>query len=213
MISLSGDPLKLILKEAFRVSLDQIVGPSWLEAEYVQIAARLPAGAGTQQVPEMLQSLLIERLKLSFHKEKLLRPGYELVVDKSGLKVKESDLNSAYNITHSGQVTFRANAGAAGLKGSMTMPALARRLSSSLHAPVEDLTGLKQKYDVDVSWSADRQPGSGNFAQSPAVGAPVDPADDIFSAICNSLGLRLQPRKEQVEFVVIDHIDRVPVAN
>lgn len=161
----------------------------------------------------MLQSLLIERLKLSFHKEKPLRPGYELVVDKSGLKVKESDLTSAYNIAHSGQVTFGATAGAAGIKGSMTMSALARRLSNSLHAPVEDLTGLKPKYDINLWWSADRGPESGSFAQSPAVNVPVDPADDIFAAIRNSLGLRLQPRKEQVEFVVIDHIDRVPVAN
>jgi uncharacterized protein (TIGR03435 family) len=113
------------------------VGASWLETECVQITATLPAGAGTQQIPEMLQALLIERLKLSFHNESRLRPGYEMVIDETGVKARESDLDSPYNIAHSGEVTFGATGGARAIKGSMTMSALAHRLSNSLHVPVD----------------------------------------------------------------------------
>lgn len=161
----------------------------------------------------MLQTLLVEQLKLSFHKENRLRRGYELVVDKNGLKARESDLNSTYNIAHSGQVTFGATARAAGIKGSMTMSALARRLSHSLHAPVEDLTGLKPKYDIDLWWSAERELETGNVAPGSAVIEPGDSTDDISAALRNSVGLRLQLHKQQVEFVLIDHLERVPATN
>ena len=36
---------------------------------------------------------------------------------------------------------------------------------------------------------------------------------DLFAAIRDFLGLRLEPRKQQVEVVVIDHIERVPTEN
>jgi uncharacterized protein (TIGR03435 family) len=75
------------------------------------------------------------------------------------------------------------------------------------------LTGLKQKYDVDLRCSADRELAAGHFAQNAAMNPSADLTDDIFSKIRKSLGLRLQPHKKQVEFVVIDHLDRVPSAN
>ncbi len=213
MISLNGDPLKIILKEAFRVSADQIVGPPWLETECIQITATLPAGAGPRNIPEMLQNLLIERLKLTFHKENRTQSGYGLVADKSGLKVKESDPDSAYNIAHSGQVTFGAAAGTASIKGSMTISTLARLLSRRLKAPVEDLTGLKQKFYIDLSWAPGPEGAVIAPPGAPIATAPGDPGADLFTAIRNSLGLRLQPHKQQVEFIVIDHLERVPAAN
>jgi uncharacterized protein (TIGR03435 family) len=41
----------------------------------------------------------------------------------------------------------------------------------------------------------------------------ADAPADIFTALRNSLGLRLERRKEQVEVLVIDHIERVPTEN
>jgi uncharacterized protein (TIGR03435 family) len=35
----------------------------------------------------------------------------------------------------------------------------------------------------------------------------------MFTAIRDSLGLKLEPRKQPVETLVIDHIERIPTAN
>jgi hypothetical protein len=40
-----------------------------------------------------------------------------------------------------------------------------------------------------------------------------NPPADLFTAIRHSLGLRLEPRKEPVEVLAIDHIERVPTGN
>jgi uncharacterized protein (TIGR03435 family) len=85
---------------------------------------------------------------------------------------------------------------------------------------VEDLTGLTAKYDLDVSWA--RDPGlekAGQFAQavqSGSNGAAASPPSglaDVFTALRETLGLRLEARKVQVEVVVIDHLERVPAEN
>jgi uncharacterized protein (TIGR03435 family) len=220
MIALDGDPLKLVLREAFKVDLDRIIGPSWLDADCFQITGKVPNGATRDQIPAMLQALLTERFKLAAHTEKRLLPGYALVVDKNGPQLKESDPESA--AASSGRVTFGSSAGAAGIKGAMSMTFLARNLSRRLSAPVEDLTSLKGKYDVDLWWAPNRDfehPASppqtsaaGRPAKEAAIALPNAPTVDIFTAI-RSLGLRLEPRKQQVDFLLIDHIERTPTEN
>ena len=87
------------------------------------------------------------------------------------------------------------------------MEFLARYLSGKGYGPVEDFTDLKGKYDIDLSWSPD--PGF----ESPGADSPPDPAAGLLTAVRESLGLRLEPRKLQVEVLVIDHIERVPSEN
>jgi uncharacterized protein (TIGR03435 family) len=219
MIALNGDPLKVILMEAFNVKTDQIVGPSWLDADCFAINAKIPVGATKDQLPGMLQALLAERFKLAVHKESRPRPGYALVVDKNGPKMKASDPNPNAAGPPAGQVTFSATLQSSGIKGSMTMATLARLLSLKVAGPVEDLTGLKGKFDVDISWALDpsfERPepfAIANAEAHPNADLPPAPTADLFAAIRESLGLRLEARKEQVEVVVIDSIERVPTEN
>ena len=152
-VTLSGDPLKIVLMEAFKVKSYQIVGPSWLDEDCFEIVAKMPEGSTSDQIPAMLQALLMERFKLAVHKDDRPRPGYALVVGKSGPKFKEADLSS--KDAHAGQIMFRAGPGTAGFKGPMTMASLARRLSNRLRQPVQDFTGLKGTYDIDLSWAPD----------------------------------------------------------
>src|SRR5215813_11157660 len=74
-VVLRGDPLKLVLAEAFQVKGYQIVGPAWLDEDCFEIVARMPAGATAAQIPAMLQALLAERFQLVAHKENRPRPG------------------------------------------------------------------------------------------------------------------------------------------
>lgn len=210
MIILSGDPLSVVVMEAFGVKEDQITGPSWLESECFDIAAKMPEGATKDQLPAMLRALLIERFKLVVHKENRLTQGYSLVVDKKGLKIHKTDMDSPYAKSHFGQVAF-GGSGSPGIKGSITMARLAHFVSLALEVPVQNLTGLDGKYDVDVAWAPDS-------AFDSAAGGPTEPSlfgatGDIFSSFQKSLGLRLERSKQAEERVVIDHIERVPTVN
>ena len=220
-IALNGDPLKLVLMEAFKVKTDQILGPSWLDSDCFVILAKMPEGGTKDQLPAMLQALLAERFKLNAHKETHLAPGYSLVVDKNGPKVRESEPNLNAADKRAGTTLFRSSLEVSGFKGAMTIARFARLLSGNLGSPVEDLTGLTGKYDIDVSWARDTGlEKAGQFAQAMAQsglgGAGASTSSglaDVFTALRETLGLRLEARKVQVEVVVIDHVERVPAQN
>jgi len=210
-VILNGFPLTVVIMEAFKVKMDHIVGPSWLEQDCFSIAAKIPEGVGKDQLPAMLEALLVERFKLVAHKENRLVPGYALTVDKRGVKMKQTAPDSP----GLGQVRF----GASSIAGSMGMGALTRYLSNRLGAPVEDQTGLRGTFEVEVSWAPDaalEKPDP--YFSSIGAGSAPDPgsttgSSGIFTALRESLGLKLESRKEPVATVVIDHIERVPSGN
>ena len=71
-------------------------------------------------------------------------------------------------------------------------------LSRQLRQAVLDKTGLSGAYEVDLQWTPDDSGDSG---------------PSVFSAIQDQLGLKLEPHKSPVEILVIDHAEKVPVAN
>jgi uncharacterized protein (TIGR03435 family) len=74
------------------------------------------------------------------------------------------------------------------LKAVMTMAALAASLSRQGYGPVEDLTGLTGKYDIELTWTSDRalEPGAGDATASaaapPDAGIPA-PEPNLFTAL------------------------------
>ena len=82
--------LKNLITMAYDVKPYQVTGPDWLETERFDIQAKLPQGATKEQANMMMQNLLAERFKLSFHKVTKEFPLYELVVGKNGPKLKAS---------------------------------------------------------------------------------------------------------------------------
>lgn len=217
-IALLGVPLKPVLMEAFKVKTEQIEGPSWLETDCFDISAKLPEGATPDQVPAMLQALLAERFKLVARKEDRSRSGYALVVDKGGPKCKEDDPNANFmGPGRAGQMAI-GRGGRGALKGVMTMAALAGSLSTQGYGPVQDLTGLTGKYDIALTWTRDNafEPAAAGATASAATppGAETPaPEPNLFAALRESLGLKLERRNLQVQFVVIDHIERIPTGN
>ena len=219
-VALRGMPLKLVLMYAYEVKIDQIAGPSWLETDCFEISAKLPEGVTRDQLPAMLQALLAERFKLSAHKQDRARSGYALVVDKGGPKFKEDVPNTNFMGSHAGQMFFGAN-GHGALKGAMTMATLAADLSTKGYGPVQNLTGLAGKYDIDLSWAPNpdfESPGAG--APVPAATPPIadspaalEPAGSLFAALREQLGLKLERRQVPVQFLVIEHIERIPTEN
>jgi uncharacterized protein (TIGR03435 family) len=89
-ITYTNVSLKGVLQTAYNVKGYQISGPSWLDGQRFDIAAKLPKGATKEQFQKMLQNLLAERFKLVLHHDTKELPIYTLVIGKNGSKLKES---------------------------------------------------------------------------------------------------------------------------
>lgn len=217
-VTLNGVPLKVVLTEAFEVKRDQIEGPSWLDTDCFAISAKIPVGVSRDQLPTMLQALLRERFNLATHNEDRPKTGYALVVDKNGPKCKQEDPNTNFMGRLSAGSAAFGFAGHEHVKRVMTMTSLAEYLSGRGYGPVQDATGLAGKYDIELSWTPDPALGpkavdsNASAATPPGADIPA-PEPNLFTAIRESLGLKLERRSVQIRFVVIDHIERIPIEN
>jgi uncharacterized protein (TIGR03435 family) len=84
----------MVMTEAYGVAGYQISIPSSLSDAIFEINAKVPAGATKDQFRLMLQNLLVERFKMTVHREKKGMQVYELAVAKGGSKMKESPKGS-----------------------------------------------------------------------------------------------------------------------
>ncbi len=199
--------------------------PGWLESQGFEIAAKLPPGTTWPQVRTMLQTLLAERFKLAVHSESKTISGYTLVVGKNGPKFKESVENAASTSDSAGSPPVNRPKATVDREGFPVPPppgswiitrnghtrmqqskidtaTLARQLANQLGRPVTDATALEGTYDFTLSWTADS-----------AVTNDSDPAPDLFAAVEQQLGLRLEPSKTSIEVIVVDHVEKVPIEN
>jgi uncharacterized protein (TIGR03435 family) len=87
-----------------------------------------------------------------------------------------------------------------------TTKQLADMLTGQVGKPVADSTGLTGKYAITLSWADD-----GAF---PVAGTPdADALPNIFAAIQEQLGLKLEAKKGMVDILVIDHVEKAPSDN
>ncbi len=89
-VDLGSMSLADLVPLAFKVKPYQVSGPDWMSANRFDIIGKIPEGTTKDQVPEMLQALLADRFKLTFHRDSKDHPVYGLVVAKGGAKMKEA---------------------------------------------------------------------------------------------------------------------------
>jgi uncharacterized protein (TIGR03435 family) len=77
-----------LIRTAYKLKSYQVTGPDWLSAQRFDILAKMPEGATKDDVPQMLQALLAERFKLTFHRDTKEHSVYALVIGKNGLKMQ-----------------------------------------------------------------------------------------------------------------------------
>lgn len=88
LFNLQNVTLLGLIVAAYDVNEFQIVGgPSWLNYDEYEVAAKAEGRATFSQMKPMLQSLLSDRFKLAFHRETRELPVYQLVVAKRGPKI------------------------------------------------------------------------------------------------------------------------------
>jgi len=187
--------LRDLIEYAYGVRSEQISGqPSWALSEHYDLDAK-SEGEGTlttAQSRQMVQTLLADRFQLKVHRETQEVSIYALVVGKSGPKFQASapDATGGYSV-RAGEKGIHMEA----KRGSMEQ--LARQLSGAAGRPVVDKTGLTGTYVYTLDWfPADRTP-------PPDLDAP-----DMFAALQEQLGLKLESTKGPIEKLVIDHVEK-----
>lgn len=241
-ISATGAPLSMLLHEAFGLPADRILNePDWVNSARYDIEAKVDPDDAPKlekltpkERVEMLLPLLEDRFGLKFHHETKTLEVYALVVAKGGPKLKAATDDNGGESADAAPPPLGGPDGDGGVKlprsammmrmspDGMTMEGhdatadqLAQAITVQLGSTVVNETGLKGKYDYTLTFAPEMggrmmgmpPPGAGDG------GAPPPPqGPSIFAAVQEQLGLKLEAKKEPVDAVVIDHIER-PSAN
>lgn len=168
--------------------------PDWLSTQLYSIDATLDGDRqlNLDEMRPLVRGLLEQRFHLKAHHETRIAAGYELVVAKNGphLSAAKSEAKSGASIWSSG------------INGpNVSMSALAFIMEVPIGQPVVDKTGLTGSYDIHLSYAPLNNPNADSNLP------------DIFTAVQEQLGLKLVPAKVPVDYLVIDHVDRVPTEN
>jgi len=196
-VQISGYPLRLILTRAFRVQPPQLDAPDFVSDEFFAIQATFPAGATRDQLPEMLQAMLAERFKLTYHREIRNYQMNVLTVGKSGMKLTR--------LPDGAQSPTRRNRlpdGTTRETQTGTVASLFAVMNSFGGLQLVDGTGLDGVY----TWVQDRPPTTPGVSYQDAL-------QDSLKAMIEAAGLKLETRTVPKETIVVDHLERSPTEN
>jgi len=188
--------LKTLLVIAYGLIELRISGPDWLDTEKYDIIAKAPEGVPDDQIRPLLQALLKDRFHLETHFETKEMSAYEMVVSKGGTKLKPFD--------PAHRLEMPPNRGHSIMMGVGTTSQIADALARVAGRPVVDKTGMAE--EVRYEWILSFTP----FAVSDSADSA---APDLFAAIDQQLGLKLESRRVSIRILVIDHVERVPTEN
>jgi uncharacterized protein (TIGR03435 family) len=173
--------------------------PDWATREKFDVAFTTTERLHLQDVNGLLRQVLETRFSLKWHNETRPLPIFALVrIDAErlgpGLAAIEKDCTVDL-ITRTAPCRFAIRSDGQKI-GETTWPTVSGliRAAAGTERPVFDRSGLTGSFRVDAKWT-------------------VRPNDDsglptIFTAVREQMGLRLEPRVEPVEVVVIDSIQR-----
>lgn len=234
---LGSQSLKNLIAMAYRVQWNMVTGPDWMASARFDISAKLPDGASTDQIPEMLQSLLADRFGLKIHHESKDAPAYALLMGKPPLKLTESPADAA-SAGATGSVNVAASGSAAGVsidlgRGSsytfangqfqfrrFNMDQFARQLALYMDRPVVNMTGLTGNYDFTLNVTQQdyyvllvRSGANAGVTLPPQAiqllsGTPVS----LYDAL-DQQGLHLEARNLPLDMIVVDKALETPTEN
>jgi uncharacterized protein (TIGR03435 family) len=195
--------------------------PDWAETAQsravfqVDAVAEATSTTTVEQLRQMVQAMLADRFRLSFHWETQDIPGYALVVAKHGPKLKPKDVSDAEELPYQEGMTGRLV-----VKGKSTLDKLAEWFSGSqgsvgFFAPVINKTGLTAPYDYEFVLSDGGGGGQRGQSSDPLAAPPsveelrIMLAERLSDRLEDQLGLRLQAQKTiPVRSIVIDHAEK-----
>lgn len=198
--------IKTMIQVAYRVKADQIVGgPAWLGTGRFDMDAKAEKPSSADELHVMLMNMLVDRLRLKFHREKREMSIYALTVGGAGTKLKPHQAANGgdpwIDQTEAPFLHVKMKA------TSAPMDYFAFRLSQLMDRPVVDLTNLPGGYDFNLEFTRDLP--SGFPAGGRINGEEVDTSGPtVFAAVRQQLGLELRPQKGPAEVIVIEHAEK-----
>jgi uncharacterized protein (TIGR03435 family) len=207
LVRLEGYDTISLVAEAYGVKEYQVSIEPARQSLY-NVFYRIEARAGGQSVPSradvrlMLQALLADRFHLKVHQETREMPVYVMVVDKNGPALKPSsgsgECVTSIGPLHPNDRNYRYR------YSNCALDRLIDGLSNTVSAdrPLLDQTGLKGRYDIEISATPER-----------AARDASEPGDIRFLDAVRKLGLRIEARKAPVTMLHIDHVDSTPTSN
>ena len=204
-------------------------GPEWVDKQIYRVEGKIPDDLFVEmqkmttdekqaKVNQMLRSLLADRFKLKTHLETREMPVYELVA-----KGKELTAQGDVKLTRSAEDDPAPHM--VGMRGidALSMLFIAANVSMEEFAhqllggmvdrPVVDKTGIAGRYSFRFPVAVAGTPLESSYPkQSPAFPEQANENTPNFFTAIQDLGLKLVPAKDQVEVLVIDHIE-LPTEN
>lgn len=198
--------LQDLIRTAYRLKTHEVSGPEFLTATRYNIQAKIPDGVSKDLVPEMLQALLVERFKLTTHRETKEIGVFALVQGKNGHKLVPAEPEAPAKEGEpapSNQLKIEGNAqggrgmairtgggGGVNMKmgengqmqmafDKMSMVGLAEMLTRFVDRPVVDQTKLEGNYKFALNLSMEDLRGMAQKAGAMMVQSGVNPATPI----------------------------------
>ena len=194
-----------LIANAYGLGMHQVIDlPGWAETDRYRLVAEmdlekleafktLPMDEQLRRQRLMMQAVLADRYQFKAHLETREMPVYELVVAHGGPKLREKMSEGRPGASFFTPRNWTING---------TMEDLASKLAGPTGGVVIDKTGLGTKtFHYELKWTSDSQSGV------------VGGAPSIFTALEEQLGLKLVPATDQVEVLVIDHIEKPTQVN
>jgi uncharacterized protein (TIGR03435 family) len=194
---------------AYGLHAKQIVGgPEWFGTDLYDIEGKPDAEGlpNDKQIKTMLQKLLVERFKLTFHHDKRELSVYVISVAGGGPNMTKStsDPNALPTFGFQGLGNLFVT--------NMTMTEFAIWMQAGvMDTPVVDQTGLADRYDFQLKWTPDES----QFAQFRGTGSVVPPPTNdpsappsLYTAMQEQLGLKMGTAKFPDDVIIIDHVEK-----
>ncbi len=184
-----------LLQLAYGIDDSQIAHkPGWMDSNLYDVDAKPQEGVALtrEELKPCLQALLQERFHLATHMETLSGRGYALLVTPGGPHLRSASAGHFAGERHP------VSAGHLDAY-SCSMQQLAQYLTAAAGFPVADQTGLTGNYDIDFDYNP-----------QPEAESDLPPLDQVLK---QAAGLRLKPQKVPVVMLVIDSVEKVPIAN
>ena len=174
-------------------------GPPWLHTNemHYDISAKVEGNAmlTEDQMKPMMRTLLEERFHLKVHSEQRIVPGYALIIAKGGSKLQPN--KGAANGGFYGASEFKFQ--------NVSAEYLAKLIGWELKQPVVDKTGIQGMFDVDLKF----RPPTGPYIDDPR----FENLPTILDAVQEQHGHKMLPEKVPGDYLVIDHVDKIPTEN